>query len=116
MSAFSDVLPKQAARVPPLRIEVIKGRRLKNQKTRRLSSLETVKFVKEETNKLSNILVIQRSSSPVGSPIVLAKKPSTEPGKNNYRMCADYKDDNANTKPRGCSIPNIRDSLHILIG
>ena len=37
----------------------------------------------------------------------LAKKPSTEPGKNNYRMCADYKDVNANTKPRGCSIPNI---------
>jgi len=70
MSAFSDVLPKQAARVPPLRIEVIKGRRLKNQKTRRLSSLETVRFVNEDTNKLSNISVIQRSSSPVGSPIV----------------------------------------------
>ena len=51
-----------------------------------------------------------------GSPVVLAKKPSVEPGKNNYRMCADYKDVNANTKPRGCSIPNIRDSLHILRG
>jgi hypothetical protein len=31
-------------------------------------------------------------------------------------MCADYKDVNANTKPRGCSIPNIRGSLNTLRG
>ncbi len=31
-------------------------------------------------------------------------------------MCADYKDVNANTKPRGCSILNTRDSLQILRG
>ncbi len=31
-------------------------------------------------------------------------------------MCSDFKDTNANTMPRGCSIPNIRSSLNTLKG
>jgi hypothetical protein len=116
LSAFSDVLPPQAAKVPPFVIKPKIGHKLKNQKTRKISSLELASFCKAEINKLIKINVIRHSSSPVGSPIVLAKKPSVVPNVKNYRMCADYKDTNLNTMHRGCSIPNIRGSLHILKG
>jgi hypothetical protein len=116
ISAFSDILPLQAAKVPPFMIKPKVGHKLRNQKTRKLSSLELVSFCKSEISKLIKIKVICHSSSPVGSPIVLAKKPSVVPNVKNYRMCADYKDTNLNTEHRGCSIPNIRSSLHILKG
>jgi len=116
VTAFSDVLPEQPARVPPFKIELKPDHKLKNTKTRKISSQSLASFCIDEINKLFKFKVICKSSSPVGSPIVLAKKPSVEPNKKNYRMCADYKDVNLNTIHRGCSIPNIRSSLNMLRG
>ncbi len=87
MSAvFSDVLPEQPAKVPPFQIKVKKGRKILNQKTRRISAESLRSFCKEEINKLINSKVIIHSSSPVGSPVILAKKPSLDPSKKNYRL------------------------------
>jgi hypothetical protein len=60
------------------------GHKLKNQKTRKISSLELANFCKAEINKLIKINVIRHSSSPVGSPIVLAKKPIAVSNVKNY--------------------------------
>jgi hypothetical protein len=110
------VLPEQPARVPPFKLQVKKGRKILNQKTRRISAESLRSFCKEEITKLINSKVLVHSSSPVGSPVILAKKPSLDPSKKNYRLCADLKNVNENTEPRGCSIPNIRDSLNVLRG
>ena len=102
MSAvFSDVLPEQPARVPPFRLQVKKVRKILNQKTRRISSDTLRSFCKEEIDKLIKCNVLSHSSSPVGSPVILAKKPSLDPSKKNYRLCADLKNVNENTEPRG---------------
>ena len=56
VSAFSDILPPQAAKVPPFEIRPKIGQKLKNQKTRKISSLELASFCKAEISKLIKLM------------------------------------------------------------
>ena len=113
---FSSVLPIQVARVPPFVVELKEGGIVKNQRARRLSGQNVANFVDKEINKLIGCNVLTKSLSACGSPLVIVTKKGDDPNVVSFRMCADYKNLNENTVPKGCSIPIIRDAITKLRG
>ncbi|XP_042338496.1 uncharacterized protein LOC121939556, partial [Plectropomus leopardus] len=68
-------------------------------------------LVKEHINQLLEAQVIQESSSPCASPIVLVKKKD-----GSLRMCVDYRQLNTKTRKDAFPLPRIEESLDALTG
>lgn len=67
--------------------------------------------VKEHINQLLSSQVIQESSSPYASPIVLVRKKD-----GSLRMCVDYRQLNSKTRKDAFPLPRIEESLDALSG
>ncbi|CAH2089617.1 unnamed protein product [Euphydryas editha] len=68
-------------------------------------------IIREQVQKLLDAGVIQESSSPFASPIVLVKKKD-----NSYRLCVDYRELNSNTVPERYPLPRIEEQIDQLAG
>jgi len=69
--------------------------------------------VDEHINDMLSKKIIEPSTSPWSSSIVLVQKKSKD-GSIKYRVCIDYRSLNAVTKPDAHPIPNIIDTLDSL--
>uniref|UniRef100_A0A671UWP7 ribonuclease H n=1 Tax=Sparus aurata TaxID=8175 RepID=A0A671UWP7_SPAAU len=83
---------------------------LVRQRYRRIPPSE-YEVVKEHINQLLPSQVIQESSSPYASPIVLARKKD-----GSLRMCVDYRQLNSKTRKDAFPLPRIEESLDALSG
>jgi len=92
-------------------IETRDARRIKKSPYRILHALKPV--VDEHTDDMLKRKIIELSTSPWSSSIVLVQK-KTKDGSIKYRFCIDYRALNAVTKPDGYPIPNIVDTLDSL--
>lgn len=68
-------------------------------------------IIREQVQKLLDAGVIQESSSPFASPIVLVKKKD-----NTDRLCVDYRELNSNTVPERYPLPRIEEQIDQLAG
>ena len=99
-----------AAKVEPFKIEMEPGNYEINHAPRPLSSAMEI-IVREEIDKLLAMGVIQESTSPVVSPVVMVKKSD-----GNYRMCIDYRELNLHTIPMRYPVRNTRTVLDRILG
>ena len=77
----------------------------------RRESLRMKDVIKQEIEKMKNADVIEPSSSPWASPVVLVKKKD-----GSVRFCVDYHKLNAVTEKDGYPLPRIDDNLASLQG
>ena len=76
---------------------------------------EHMKEIKEQCELLEANGIIEESSSPWASPILMVPKPSRE-GKKEWRMCIDYRGLNARTVKDKYTVPSLRDIYRNLRG
>jgi hypothetical protein len=67
--------------------------------------------IKEEIDKMLDKKIVEKSSSPWSSPIVLVKKPN-----GSWRFCVDYRRLNSVTRKNSFPLPNLEDSLAFGLG
>jgi len=70
------------------------------------------RFIQEEVQRLLEIGIIQPSSSPWASPVVVVKKPQP----NEFRLCVDYRWLNKQTNKDAYPMPSTRELLEELAG
>ncbi|XP_076069765.1 uncharacterized protein LOC143041641 [Oratosquilla oratoria] len=63
-------------------------------------------YVREEVQRLQEVGIVEPSSSPWASPVVLVPKPD-----GSTRLCVDYRKVNAVTEPDSCPLPRIDDVI-----
>ena len=107
---FTTPFASQSLKVPPFKIELKEGFILRRAYPRRVSP-EVQKQVDEELTKLLELGIIQKSSSSICSPIVIAKKPD-----GSIRLCVDYRILNEATIRMVYPLPHISMLLKRLQG
>lgn len=107
---FVDGIPTRRVTTGVLRIDLVDPNKTVQRHPYRLAPAEKEK-VNEKIESLLKAGVIRESSSPFASPILLVKKKD-----NTDRMCVDYRELNANTRPEHYPLPRIDEQIDRLHG
>ena len=108
-SIFPKKLPKQAAKLPAMKLKVI-AERPKYRKPRRLS-YEQRKSLAQEVQKLLDAGIIEPSTAEIASNVLLVKKPD-----GTWRFTTDFREINRCLKQLANPLPNAKDLIHSLRG
>lgn len=107
---FIDGIPTRRVTTGRMRIEPIDPCKTVQRRPYRLSPAEK-KIVRDKVKDLLEAGVIRESTSAFASPILLVKKKD-----NSDRMCVDYRELNANTRPEHYPLPIIEEQIDRLHG
>lgn len=107
---FIDGIPTRRVTTGVLRIDPIDPNKTVQRRPYRLAPTEK-EVVKEKIESLLRAGVIRESTSPFASPILLVKKKD-----GTDRMCVDYRELNANTRPEHYPLPIIDEQVDRLHG
>lgn len=107
---FTDGIPTRRVTTGHLRIEPIDPSKIVQRRPYRLSPAEK-EVVRDKVKELLEAGVIRESTSAFASPILLVKKKD-----NSDRMCVDYREVNANTRPEHYPLPIIDEQIDRLHG
>lgn len=108
--SFTTGVPTTRADTDPMTIRLKDPNKTVYRRPYRLSPSER-SIVREKVNELLKANIIQSSSSPFASPILLVKKKD-----GSDRMCVDYRELNDNTVPDRFPLPLISDQIARLHG
>lgn len=107
---FIDHIPTRRVTTGELKIDLIDQHKTVQRRPYRLSPAEKV-IVRNKIQSLLDAKVIRESSSPFASPILLVKKKD-----GTDRMCVDFRELNANTRPEHYPLPRIDEQVDRLNG
>lgn len=107
---FIEGEPTRRVTTGEMKIDLIDPHKTVHRHPYRLSPAEKI-VVQEKVQSLLDAGIIRESSSPFASPILLVKKKD-----GTDRMCVDYRELNANTRPEHYPLPRIDDQLDRLNG
>ncbi|KAG9395908.1 Aspartyl protease [Carpediemonas membranifera] len=103
---FEEELPKEGSRLEPMSIELIDEWSIVQCRARRLDPV-TQGLVSTELEQLRRDGIIQDSTGPYSSPIVVVRQ--GHKGSTKIRLCIDYKELNSKTVRDNFPLPNARE-------
>ncbi|CAH2085596.1 unnamed protein product [Euphydryas editha] len=107
---FIEGMPIRRVTTGELKIDLIDPHKTVQRRPHQMSPSEKA-IVREKIQSLLDADIIRESSSPFASPIVLVKKKD-----GTDRLCVDYRELNANTRPEHYPLPRIEEQVDRLNG
>lgn len=107
---FIEGMPTRRVSTGELNIDLIDPHKIVQRRPHQMSPIEKA-IVREKVQSLLDANIIRESSSPFASPIVLVKKKD-----GTDRLCVDYRELNANTRPEHYPLPRIEEQVDRLKG
>ncbi|CAB3233929.1 unnamed protein product [Arctia plantaginis] len=107
---FIEGMPVRRVTTGELKIDLIDPHKTVQRRPHQMSPSEKV-ILREKIQSLLDADIIRESSSPSDSPIVLVKKKD-----HTDRLCVDYRELNANTRPEHYPLPRIEEQVDRLNG
>lgn len=107
---FIEGMPTRRVTTGEMNIDLIDPYKVVQRRPHQMSPAEKA-IVREKVQSLLDANIIRESSSPFASPIVLVKKKD-----GTDRLCVDYRELNANTRPEHYPLPRIEEQVDRLNG
>lgn len=107
---FIEGMPTRRVTTGEMKIDLIDPHKTVQRRPHQMSPIEKG-IVREKIQSLLDANIIRESCSPFASPIVLVKKKD-----GTDRLCVDYRELNANTRPEHYPLPRIEEQVDRLTG